>query len=61
MITKTFWGNLLPFLRGIDKAHPGNGVYAYLPDEAFVLALDALFTGKSMKSSTSDVVDEKSK
>lgn len=54
-----FGGIYYLFLRGIDKAHPGNGVYAYLPDEAFVLALDALFTGKRMKSSTPDVVDEK--
>ncbi|MCF1958468.1 PD-(D/E)XK nuclease family protein, partial [Escherichia coli] len=51
-----FGGIYYLFLRGIDKEHPGNGVYAYLPDEAFVLALDSLFTGKSSKS---DVVGEK--
>ncbi|MBJ2109671.1 MULTISPECIES: exodeoxyribonuclease V subunit beta [Proteus] len=51
-----FGGIYYLFLRGIDKAHPGNGVYAYLPDEAFVLALDSLFAGKSSKL---DVVSEK--
>ncbi|WP_426774071.1 exodeoxyribonuclease V subunit beta [Proteus faecis] len=51
-----FGGIYYLFLRGIDKAHPGNGVYAYLPDEAFVLALDSLFTGQSSKP---DVVGEK--
>lgn len=51
-----FGGIYYLFLRGIDKAHPGNGVYAHLPDEAFVLALDSLFTGKSSKP---DVVGEK--
>lgn len=51
-----FGGIYYLFLRGIDKAHPGNGVYAYLPEEAFVLALDSLFAGKSRKP---DVVGEK--
>lgn len=51
-----FGGIYYLFLRGIDKAYPGNGVYAYLPDEAFVLALDSLFTGQSSKP---DVVGEK--
>lgn len=51
-----FGGIYYLFLRGIDKAHPGNGVYAHLPEEAFVLALDSLFAGKSRKP---DVVGEK--
>lgn len=44
-----FGGIYYLFLRGIDENRPGNGVYAYLPDEAFVLALDALFKGEELK------------
>ncbi|OAT34548.1 exodeoxyribonuclease V subunit beta [Proteus myxofaciens] len=41
-----FGGIYYLFLRGIDKNHPGNGIYAHLPEEDFVLELDALFRGE---------------
>ncbi|KAA8997615.1 exodeoxyribonuclease V subunit beta [Affinibrenneria salicis] len=42
-----FGGVFYLFLRGIDQQIPGNGVFGYRPDEAFVAALDELFSGES--------------
>lgn len=53
-----FGGIYYLFLRGIDAQHPGNGVYAFLPEEDFVLALDALFKGEDITSS-SEITSEK--
>ncbi|CBJ82817.1 exonuclease V, beta chain with recC and recD: 5' and 3' nuclease, ATPase, recombinase, helicase [Xenorhabdus bovienii str. Jollieti] len=39
-----FGGVIYLFLRGIDKANPGHGVYRYLPSIEFVDELDRLFS-----------------
>ncbi len=39
-----FGGVIYLFLRGIDQAYPGNGVFSYLPPFAFIDRLDKLFS-----------------
>ncbi|QAV22511.1 exodeoxyribonuclease V subunit beta [Proteus hauseri] len=54
-----FGGIYYLFLRGIDVKHPGNGVYAFLPKEDFVLALDALFKGEDITSNSETTSEKK--
>lgn len=53
-----FGGIYYLFLRGIDENYPGNGVYHYLPEQAFVLALDSLFKGEPIIHKSSEIVSE---
>ncbi|MEL4407884.1 exodeoxyribonuclease V subunit beta [Shewanella algae] len=45
-----FGGCCYLFLRGMSEAHPGAGVFVDRPDEAVILALDALLKGESPSS-----------
>ncbi|MEQ9860708.1 exodeoxyribonuclease V subunit beta [Pectobacterium cacticida] len=44
-----FGGVFYVFLRGVEAAHPGNGIYALRPAAEFVTELDALFNGEPLK------------
>lgn len=43
--SRDFGGVYYLFLRGVDAAQPGNGIYHCRPDSALIDGLDALFTG----------------
>lgn len=45
-----FGGVIYLFLRGIDAAHPQQGVFCHRPDEALVSSLDQLFKGEAASS-----------
>lgn len=45
-----FGGVIYLFLRGVDAAFPGNGIFSCRPEKAFVDQLDHLFSGEDMPS-----------
>ncbi|MGA9606166.1 MAG: exodeoxyribonuclease V subunit beta [Rouxiella badensis] len=57
---KHFGGVIYLFLRGVDSAHPDNGIYRQRPDEAFIEAMDSLFKGDEVPMLTSLLLQENS-
>ncbi|TQI81944.1 DNA helicase/exodeoxyribonuclease V beta subunit [Serratia fonticola] len=43
-----FGGIIYLFLRGVDVAHVGNGIFACRPDHALVSGMDRLFSGETL-------------
>lgn len=42
-----FGGVIYLFLRGVDAAHPGNGIFTCLPEFELVEGMDRLFSGEA--------------
>lgn len=49
-----FGGIFYLFLRGVDESSPGNGVFYFRPQEAFITGLDRLFAGKPIQDASHD-------
>lgn len=49
---RDFGGVYYLFLRGINAAHPGNGIFFYRPDIALINGLDSLFAGATQPVKT---------
>ena len=45
---KHFGGVIYLFLRGVDPAHPENGIFTTRPDAGLIQGMDALFAGQEL-------------
>ncbi|OVZ79445.1 exodeoxyribonuclease V subunit beta [Yersinia kristensenii] len=51
---RDFGGVIYFFLRGVDKQHPGNGIFSCRPEQALIEGMDCLFSGCEVARHMSD-------
>ncbi|MHA3357184.1 exodeoxyribonuclease V subunit beta [Yersinia enterocolitica] len=51
---RDFGGVIYLFLRGVDKQHPGNGIFSCRPERELIERMDCLFSGREVGPHISD-------
>lgn len=52
---RDFGGVIYLFLRGVDKQHPGNGIFSCRPERELIEGMDSLFSGREIDRHLSDI------